>query len=231
MEIRLKIPHSGESEIPTLRNLLCKGDLASQKITLDALHLCPDTIKTILSANGKFLIGLKANQPKLLAKMAKYARKQSPIHQATHFDDGHGRFEQRKYELYDISKQHFDQRWSKKAFKRLVKVQRARLDKKTGKITREVSYYISNETQKEGIFEAMRNHWSVEVNNHIRDVTLSEDQLKSKKKKIQMTFAELRTLVTKLLQKEKPKSYIAQIELFQDDFNALLCWLKKLQFL
>ena len=30
-------------------------------------------------------------------------------------------------------------------------------------------------------YEAIRNHWSVEVTNHIRDVTLKEDKLRTKK--------------------------------------------------
>ncbi|EAY31397.1 hypothetical protein [Microscilla marina] len=50
-----------ESEIPALCTLLSKNDLASQKITLDALQLCPDTTKTITKAGGIFLIGLKKN--------------------------------------------------------------------------------------------------------------------------------------------------------------------------
>ncbi|EAY25486.1 ISPg2, transposase, putative [Microscilla marina ATCC 23134] len=169
-----------ESEIPTLRALLSKDDLASQKITLDALHLCPSTTEMITKAGGVFLIGLKENQPTLLAHMTDCAL--PPIDQKTTFDFNHGRVEQRKYWLYDVSKQGFDPRWDNTAFKRLVKVQRTRINQKNAKISREVSYYISNETAKEGIFDAVRNHWSVEVNNHIRDVTLNEDQLKSKKR-------------------------------------------------
>ncbi|EAY25485.1 hypothetical protein M23134_06184 [Microscilla marina ATCC 23134] len=46
-----------------------------------------------------------------------------------------------------------------------------------------------------------------------------------------MTLAELRTLAIKILKKKTMKSYIAQIELFQDDFNLLLNWLKTIGFL
>jgi len=34
-------------------------------------------------------------------------------------------------------------------------------------------------------FDAIKNHWSVEVNNHIRDDSLSEDQLRTKKSLLQ----------------------------------------------
>ena len=220
-----------ESEKPRLRDLLSQTQVASQKVTLDALHFYPETIETILGAGGIFLIGLKSNQPKLLAKMSRCARKQAPIYEESHFDDGHGRFERRKYELYDVSQHQFDKRWPPQAFMRLIRVERSRIDKKSGKISRTISYHVTNDTQKEGIFDAVRDHWGIEVNNYIRDITLKEDQLKSKKQKLQRTISGLRTLAVNLLKKETHKSLIAQIELFQDDFNALLAWLKKLQFL
>ncbi|EAY31395.1 hypothetical protein M23134_04228 [Microscilla marina ATCC 23134] len=46
-----------------------------------------------------------------------------------------------------------------------------------------------------------------------------------------MLFTELRTLTIKLLKKKTVKNYIEQIEVFQDDFNALLNWLKSIRFL
>ena len=54
---------------------------------------------------------------------------------------------------------------------------------KTGKQSQDVDYYISNgkKDEDENYFSAIRNHWSVEVSNHIRDVTLQEDKLRTKK--------------------------------------------------
>ena len=46
-----------------------------------------------------------------------------------------------------------------------------------------------------------------------------------------MIFAELRTLAIKLLQKKKTKNYVAQVELFQDDFATLFKWLRDIRFL
>lgn len=171
-----------ESEIPTLRKLLSNDDIASQKITLDALHLCPDTTDIIAKAGGVFLIGLKENQSALLAHMTKCVDELPSAQYKKTFDFNHGRFEAREYWSYDISNEKFDQRWDNTGFKSLVKTQRTRVSRKTGKTSQETSYYISNGTKEEGLVEAARGHWSVEVNNHIRDVTLSEDQFKSKKK-------------------------------------------------
>jgi predicted transposase YbfD/YdcC len=43
-------------------------------------------------------------------------------------------------------------------------------------VTNEVGNY-------EEISEAIRGHWQVETNNHIRDVTLKEDRMRSKKRR------------------------------------------------
>ncbi len=62
------------------------------------------------------------------------------------------------------------------------------LKSKGGKQSGETSYYLSNErTKLSELCSAVRKHWSVETNNHIRDVTLREDQLRVKKR-IQIEF-------------------------------------------
>jgi len=44
-------------------------------------------------------------------------------------------------------------------------------------------------------------------------------------------FAGLRTLIISLLKELKPENMVAQLEFFQDNFNALLDWLKCINFL
>lgn len=44
-------------------------------------------------------------------------------------------------------------------------------------------------------------------------------------------MAELRTLSILMLKKKKSRNYKAQIEEFGDDFEGLLVWLQKLNFL
>jgi len=42
---------------------------------------------------------------------------------------------------------------------------------------------VSNEVGKyEELAEAIRKHWQVETNNHIRDVSFKEDKMRSKKR-------------------------------------------------
>ena len=172
-----------ESEKPCLQNLLSQTGALKQKITADALHLSPATTASIAKAEGIFVIGLKDNQRELLADMEKCTAFLEPTNQTQTIDKGHGRLEKRSYFQYDVSGEYFDPRWASSNFQSLFRVERSRLVLKTGKESQQVAYYISNGSVDEhaGYFEAIRNHWSVETANHVRDVTLQEDQLRTKK--------------------------------------------------
>jgi len=176
-----------ESEKPCLRNLIESKNAESQKITADALHLNPAVTSMIEQGNGIFLIGLKENQKELLADMKWHIKNHQPLATYSTVDKGHGRLEQRHYYHFDVSKEYFDKRWKTTNFRSLFKVIRHRTILKTDDHSEETAYYISNgnlSSKTENAveyFSAIRNHWSVEVNNHIRDVSLSEDNLRTKK--------------------------------------------------
>lgn len=173
-----------ESEKPTLRELIKQTGAASEKITTDALHLNPEMTELIAGSGGIFMIGLKENQKELFADMCKDASFLTPVNQSVTLEKGHGRIDRRSYFHYDVSWEYFDDRWSKSNFQSLFKVIRERYDLQTGKTSIETAFYISNGKydKKEDYFGALRNHWAVEVNNHIRDVTLNEDNLRTKKR-------------------------------------------------
>jgi predicted transposase YbfD/YdcC len=171
-----------ESEKPALRHVLSTSGLNGQKITLDALHLCPATTELIAQAGGVFVIGLKENQPELMSEMLRSLGQLSVLQQCTTLDLGHGRIEERNYQSYCIRDVYMDKRWQNTHFELLIKVTRTRTCKKTDQKSREVNYYLSNGTRSKDIFNAIRKHWSVEVNNHLRDVTLNEDHMRSKKR-------------------------------------------------
>jgi len=222
-----------ESEKPCLRDLLVETKSTNQKITADALHLNPATTELIAKDGGLFIIGLKNNQPTLLEDMIDNVNLLRPINELVTIEKGHGRLEKRSYFHYDIEAEYFDERWKNSDFKSLFSVKRERLDLKTNTQSQAVDLYISNgaASAKEDYFSAIREHWSSEVNNHIRDVTLQEDALKTKIKPITKVMAGLRTLTIKLLGYLSPKNFVAQLEFFQDDCNALIKWLKSINFL
>ena len=94
-----------------------------------------------------------------------------------------------------------------------------------------MSYYLSNEVGKyEEMVRAIRGHWQVEVNNQLRDVTLKEDQQRTKKVVTQV-MAEVRSLATIILSRQSGQNKKALLEKFSDDFDQLIIALKKLNFL
>lgn len=175
-----------ESEKPSLRELIKSTKAENQKITADALHLNPTTTDFIAQSGGVFLIGLKGNQGNLYRDMKQYAIFLKAVNQDVTIEKGHGRVEKRSYFHYDISEVSMDKKWDKTNFKSLFEVHRERFVTSTGKESREIDYYISNGKvdTNEDYFAAIRNHWSVEVSNHVRDVTLQEDKLRTKKNQL-----------------------------------------------
>ena len=222
-----------ESEKPCLQQLIVEEKITNQKITADALHLCPAMTEPIEAAEGIFLIGLKENQKELLQDMKDHAACFTALKKYRSVDKGHGRLEQRFYELYDVSGEYFESRWDKTNFRSLVIVDRERINLKDNSLQKERSYYISNGKAEKNTeyFKAIRNHWEIEVNHHIRDVTLKEDNFRTKKNEVSRVFSGLRTLSLEILRLLKPKSIIAQIELFQDNLKELIKALKMLNIL
>lgn len=224
---------SKESERPCLRNTLTETKAKSQKITLDALHLCPETTEMINQSDGIFEISLKANQEELLEDMKMVPNYIPVAHSEQTLDKGHGRIEQRCYQVFDISQEYFDPRWQGTEFQTLLKVDRKFTNIQTEKLSQEIAYYISNAPieMAEELCQANRKHWTVEANNSVRDVSFKEDQLKTKIDPVSKVFASLRTLALNLIRTKKTKNIKATMELFQDNYQILMNWLRQINFL
>ncbi len=172
-----------ESEVPVVRKLLREQGLASQKISLDALHCKPASLEIITRSGGKYLVGLKENQKQMKKQVNKVSRTQAFLAKLSNLEKGHGRIERREYEFYDLLEMKKDERWSECQIKTAIKVKRKRIELKSGKTSLEESYYLTNLVGKyEELAEAVRKHWQVETNNHLRDVSLQEDKMRSKKR-------------------------------------------------
>lgn len=172
------------SEVGTVRNLLEERGLLGQKLSLDALHCKPKTLEMIAQAKGVYLVGVKKNQKELFNQMSEVGQKSPIKYEFESKEQERGRIMMRNYQVFDIKAERVGERWNKSKISSLVKVVRKTVELKSGKETTETSYYLSNQKGKEKqLCEAIRGHWQVEVNNHLRDVTLAEDDLRTKKKK------------------------------------------------
>jgi predicted transposase YbfD/YdcC len=234
LEVQSQNYYSGrkESEVKATRELLQSNGLCKQKVSLDALHCKPLTLDLIVENGGTYLVGLKKNQKELFEKVSEKILELSCDYQAETLEKGHGRIESRNYQVYDIRAMEKDKRWSDCEISTVVKVQREREEIKSEKKGFETSYYLSNQSEDfAGLCAAVRRHWSVETNNHIRDVTLSEDGLRSKNKFVNQVLAGIRSLAIKVLNQTKCSNKRAQIENFADNFDELVTLLKSFKFL
>jgi len=224
-----------ESERPCVSGLL-DGKFGGQKITLDALHLIPETVKQIEKQNGIFLIGIKENQQELLEEIKMISADDKPIKQHSDSEKSNGRIDTRTYTGFALNNAYLDKRWQDANFQTVIKVERQSYNCKSKTESNETSYYISNQKLKQGItddelFHAIREHWNVETNNYIRDVTFREDDLKTKYPTMARNMATCRTGLLNLLYQLKPKNIKAKLEEFADNFQNLLQWLNICNFL
>ena len=215
-----------------MQEFLATSAVAGQKLSFDALHCQVKTLERIVQAKGKYLVGVKGNQKELHAQVAALSDTAVPLYERCEVEKGHGRIETRSYEFYDLLATEPAARWQDSQLRTGVKVRRTREELKSQKSSQEESYYVTNEVGNyEELSAAIRNHWQVETDNHVRDVSLQEDNLRSQSKGVQQVLAGARTLVLEILKKIGSPNKKAQVEHFADNFDDLLHTLRALHFL
>ena len=175
------------------------------------------------------MVGLKPNRAHLyrlctvkdLFEVSDYERVDAKVQK-------HGRVEQRRYRSFTLGAGSVAVRWQKAGLCTLLCVVRSRA--KSGVLSEELSYYVSNQlvdnqAQADKLFDAIRGHWGVEVMHHKRDVSLSEDDLRTGKSAVSRLVGSLRTMVINLLEGVKVKNMAAQIDTFADKFTTLIQFL------
>ncbi len=223
---------SKASEIPVVRDLLETSELEAQKVTLDAHHCNPTTTAQIHQAGGQYLIQVKENQPILLKACQDLAATAVPLGGHDECDKGHGRLSTREGQCFDMQALPLAPRWSESGVHTLVVMERDTVTLATQKTTSERSYYISNQAlrtdpqaQATELTLAIRQHWHVESDNWIRDVTLNEDHVKTKSSTQAQVMGCLRSLAMRLLRRFNVTNFQEALEDFADcpsKFEALL---------
>lgn len=177
---------SKEGEKDALEDILSLLDLSHCMITMDAGYCYRDVAEKIVDKKADYLIGLKANQPKLLAA-AQDLLKNCPAVETYigEEEDSHGRLEQRTCKVINFSnleQPYQDQygeifeRW--KGLDCLIQVVCKRTVKSKNKTSAEARYYISSKEQMpKKANEIVRGHWRVENSLHwMLDVHFGEDK-------------------------------------------------------
>ncbi len=156
-------------------------DLQGKAYSFDALHTSAGLLESIEQKNGIYLMQVKENQKHLLEDCKNIHGNLQVKERFTTTEKGHGRIENRTGFLYPLNVECLDSRWYKSNIQSLVVVERTRYIVKTKVETKETAYFISNKkieqnTGKE-LINAARQHWTIESDNHVRDVNFGEDEI------------------------------------------------------
>ena len=161
------------NETSHFTELLAPLDLAGAVVTSDALHTVRANLHWLATEKkAHYIAVVKANQPLLYAQVKALPWRQVPAGGTTR-EAGHGRLETRTLKSAHANDLGFP--FACQA----IKITRWRQDTSTGKISRETVYAITSLTSAQAtaadLARLMREHWTIEVHHHIRDVSFGED--------------------------------------------------------
>ncbi len=165
------------NEIPCVRKLLRTFRKARLLVTVDAMHTQTATAKLICGTlKSHYLMIVKPNQPKLLARIQALPWAQIPLTHSEDSQPAHGRIETRTLKVLTtvrgIGFPHARQ---------VIQITRDRVAVATGERSREVVYAICSVAFEHAhprvIATWLREHWSIENAVHwVRDITFDEDR-------------------------------------------------------
>ena len=205
------------NEITAIPELLRTLDLSGATVTIDAMGCQTEIVKTITSGGGHCLLAVKENQPTLHADVvetfaqAADRRNRSvdeparPTVQACEESDkGHGRIENRRYELCrSLDWMTTIDRWPGISF--VLKVTRQRTVLADQTTSTETAYYIGSDptipVSQAGAF--VRRHWSVENELHwVLDMAFREDEARHRAGNVAANLTTLRHFSLALLKRD-----------------------------
>ncbi|EHG21710.1 hypothetical protein HMPREF9332_01656 [Alloprevotella rava F0323] len=168
------------NELDSIRRLLDELDVTDALISLDALGCQRQVAEQVLEVGGHYLLQVKSNQPTLLQELEdSFPRTNKGFTLNKEEDLGHGRIEKRQMKSLVLSPEMLEDSYAFKdwaGIKSIHQLTRKRYDKRSGKETIELSYYISSVEDSKRVFRAIRDHWKIENQLHyMLDVYLGED--------------------------------------------------------
>jgi transposase DDE domain len=168
------------NELDSIRRLLDELDVTDALISLDALGCQRQIAEQVLEVGSHYLFQVKSNQPTLLQELEDSFPKTNKGFTLNKEEDlGHGRIEMRQMKSLVLSHEMLEDSYAFKDWaeiKSIHQLSRKRYDKRSGKETIEISYYISSVEDSKRVFRAIRDHWKIENQLHyMLDVYLGED--------------------------------------------------------
>lgn len=180
-----------ENEITVAPRLLkCLGtDLRGKVVAGDAMQTQRELSVQILQSGGDYLWIAKDNQPTLRADIEQLFAAPPPtvlggyvpddFERARTVEKGHGRLEVREITVSSLLNDYLEWPGAEQVFR----LERQRVERKTGKLTTEVIYGLTSLKPKQGsaqrLLGLVRTYWGIENGLHNRrDVTFQEDRIR-----------------------------------------------------
>ena len=189
----------GGSEVEGVLSLLKGLDLKGCTVTADALHCRADTAQAIRDAKAHYVLGLKGNQPLLLAAAeAGFAKAPDSLAVHARSEQAHGRKEERRAAVLPRAKLAESSGFPGLAAVGRIEAVRTGPNGTTTASTRYVA--LSKRLSARRLLDVVRAHWSVENQLHwTLDVVFDEDDARSRKNHAPENLAVLRRLALNIL--------------------------------
>lgn len=201
-QIKVEEKSNEITAIPKLLNALM---LEGCVVTMDAMGCQKKIAKQIIGKGAQYILTVKENQQELYEDIQDSFRVLPPVDFNENLDYGHGRIETRKCSiLTDLSLVENSQKWM--GLSSIVRLERERYFKATGKTETETSYYISSLTDAGVIQSGVRKHWGIENKVHwLLDVAFKEDHSRKRTGNAAQNYSCLNRIALNMLKKDKAK--------------------------
>jgi len=186
--------------IPALLKLIAVKDCI---ITTDAMGCQKAIARAIIEKEADYVLMVKDNQQELKQQIEKVFTLNNKAEAEVTVDFGHGRIEQRTCQAID-NLIFLDGREEWPGLKSIAKIIAERTDKRSGKKSTEIRYYISSLPAKPKVIgKAVRNHWAVENNLHwTLDVIFKEDSSLKKKGNSALNYHVIAKMALTIIERE-----------------------------
>lgn len=192
------------NEIKAIPKLLDALALSGTVVTIDAMGCQRAIAEKIVAKGADYILAVKENQGHLLEEIKDSFQMLTIDAVSEQIDCGHGRVEQRRCSVIaDLSLLEKAAEWA--SLQALVRIEAERYHKATGKIEREIRYYITSlKPDAVRLNGCIRQHWGIENKLHwVLDVGFGEDLDRKRVGHAAQNFSVLNRIALNLLKQDK----------------------------
>jgi predicted transposase YbfD/YdcC len=192
------------NEITAIPKLLNALELAGTVVTIDAMGCQREIASKIVEKKADYVLAVKENQGLLLEQVRDSFLLLASDAVAEEIDCGHGRVERRRCSVIaDLGLIEKAAEWA--SIQGLARIESERYHKATGKIEREIRYYITSlRADAARLNSVIRQHWGIENKLHwVLGVAFGEDLGPKRAGHSAQNFFALNRIALNLLKQDK----------------------------